>query len=158
VADWYRRHAEVARRWRDLHHETCARIERRVQAAAAAPSVAGHPAPPASFSARWQSWSAAVEVERKRLFEGAQPSNGQTPPPPKRHDHPGSSLGVRPDVANILGRIDDAETAAERRRERQRPRAGQPTFMPGYHYSAGLDEEQRIAEQEHLARGPTVSM
>jgi conjugative relaxase-like TrwC/TraI family protein len=157
VADWYRRHAEVARRWRDLHNEACARIERRVQAAAAAPSIAGHPAPPASFSAQRQSWSAAVEVERKRIWEGAQPSKAQTPPQQKRHHHPGSSLGVRPDVADILGRVDDAETAAERRRERQRPRAGRPTFGADHAYPTRLHEQQRIAEQEHLSRGPTVS-
>jgi Ti-type conjugative transfer relaxase TraA len=156
-AEWYGRQAEVARRWRDLHREACARIERRVQAAAAAPSVAGHPALPASFTARWQSWSAAVEVERKRLWEGAQPSQGQTPPRQKRHDHAGSSLGLRPDVADILGRVSDAETAAERRREPQRPPAGRPTFSPAYQYLARLNEEHRIAEQQHSPRGPTVS-
>jgi conjugative relaxase-like TrwC/TraI family protein len=156
-ADWYRRQAEVARRWRDLHNEACARIERRVQAATAAPSVAGHAAPPASFRAQRQSWSAAVEVERKRLCEGAQPSVGQTPSRHTRHDQAGSPLGVRPDVADILARVDDAEAAAERRRERERPRAGRPTFSPGYEYSARLHEQQRIAEQALVPRGPTVS-
>ena len=43
---WRQRHADVAQRWCDLHDEAGARIGRRVQAAAAAPSIAGHSEPP----------------------------------------------------------------------------------------------------------------
>jgi hypothetical protein len=67
-AAWRQHRAELARRWRDLYDEARARIDRRVQVAAAAPSVAGHAAPPASFSARWDWYSSAVEVERRHLW------------------------------------------------------------------------------------------
>jgi hypothetical protein len=49
------------------------------------------------------------------------------------------------DVADILGSLDDAETAAERRREQQRPRAGRPTFHPDYKHPARLYEQKRSA-------------
>ncbi len=134
-AAWRHRRAEVARRWRDLHDEACARIDRRVQAAEAAPSIAVHAAPPASFSAQWEWWSSAVEIERRRLWEGAQPSAGwstcaaETARPTSRRP-----LAVRPDAADIIGRVDAAEAAAERRREEQRQRVRHTSFDPAYLY------------------------
>lgn len=157
TAAWRHRRAEVAGRWRDLHDEACARIDRRVQAAAAAPSIAGHAAPPASFSAQWEWWSSAVEVERKRLWEGAQASEPKATKQPNPKNQGAPSLEIRPDVTHILGRVEAAEMAAERRRERQRQRAGQRTFDSDYGYPVRQYDQQRIAEQEQVARGPTLA-
>jgi conjugative relaxase-like TrwC/TraI family protein len=155
---WRQRRAEVARRWRDLQDEACVRIGRRVQASAAAPSIAGHAAPPASFSAQWGWWSSAVELERRRLWEDAQPSKSQTPAQAKRHGQPPTALAVRPDVADIIDRVDAAEAAAERRRERQHQRAGK--LPVDSEYGRPISRRyghQRIAEQEQNVRGPSVS-
>jgi hypothetical protein len=154
---WYRRQAEAGWRWRHLYDEGSARIDRRVQAAAAAPSIAGHAAPPASFSAQWEWWSSAVEVERKRLWEGAQASEPKATKPPNPKNQGAPSLEIRPDVTHILGRVEAAEMAAERRRERQRQRAGQRTFDSDYGYPVRQYDQQRIAEQEQVARGPTLA-
>lgn len=157
TAAWSHRRAEVAGRWRDLHDEACARIDRRVQAAAAGPSIAGHSARPASFSAQWDWWSSAVEVERKRLWEDTQPSRNRASAWPKRQGQPPAALAVRPDVADIVRRVDAVEAAAERRRERQRERASRPSFGSDHGYPARLNEQQRIAEQEQAVRGPSLS-
>jgi conjugative relaxase-like TrwC/TraI family protein len=156
VDGWYRRQTEAARRWRDLYDEACARVGRRVQAAGVAPSIAGHAPRPASFSAQWDWWSSAVEVERRRLWDGAQPSKSQTPARPERHGEPRPSLAVRPDVAEILGRAESAETAAERQREKRRQRPGRRTFDYDYGYPARVYEPHHIAEQEQAVRGPSV--
>ncbi|MBJ7594915.1 MAG: AAA family ATPase [Candidatus Dormibacteraeota bacterium] len=156
VDNWCRRHADAARRWRGLYDEACARIGRRVQAARAAPSIASHAMPPASFSAQWEWWSSAVEVERSRLWEGPQPAGNQAPAQPKRHGQPATSLAVRPDVAAVVGRVDAAEAAAERRRERQRGRARRPGFGSDHGHSTRVHERQHGAEQEQTARGPRI--
>ncbi len=156
VYGWHRRQAEAARRWRDLYDEACARIDRRVQAAGAAPSIAGHAHRPASFSAQWDWWSSAVEVERHRLWSPSQTSGDGARTQPKRCDQPGSSLAALPDVADIVGRVDAAEAAAERRREKQHQGARQHSFDSADRYPARQYEQQRSAEQS-MARGPTVS-
>jgi hypothetical protein len=153
---WFGRHTETARLWRDLYGEAGARISRRVQAAAAAPSIAGHAVPPASFSAQWEWWSTAVEVERKRLWEGAHTSEVRARARPVRPNQPGATVGVRPNVANILGRVDTAEAAAERGRERQRRYPAHYAFEGDRAYPARLHEQQDLAEQRPV-RGPSVS-
>jgi len=157
VDSWYWRQADAARGWRELYDEACARIARRVQAAGAAPSIAGHAAPPASFSAQWEWWSSAVEVERSRLWEGPRSAASQTPAQPKRHGQSPTSLAVRPDVADVVGRVDAAEAAAERRRERQRERARRPGFGSDHGHPTGVHERQHAAEQEQTARAPRIS-
>lgn len=147
VDNWYRGQADAAHRWRELYDEACARIDRRVQAAGAAPSIAAHDARPASVSAQSQWWSAAVEVERSRLWEGSRPAVNQAPTRPKRHGPPDTSPAVRPDVANVLGRIDAAQAAAECRREQQRQRSRRSSFDSPYHDPVRGYEKQRIAEQ-----------
>jgi hypothetical protein len=156
-AAWRHRRGEVARQWRELHDEARARIGRRAKAAGAAPSIAGHAAPPASFTAQWEWWSSAVEIERKRLWEGAQTSGDEAPARPKGHDQLGSSLAMRLDVADILGRVQAAETAAERRRQEQQQRVRNPSLDSAYHYPVRQHEQQRSAAQPHMARGPTLS-
>ena len=156
-AAWRHRRAEAARRWRDLHDEACARIVRRVQAAGVAPSIAGHAPPPASFSAQWEWWASAVEVERRRLWEGAETSGDGAPARPTRHDNFGSSVAMRPHAADILGRVDAAQSAAERRREEQRQPARHSRFDSAYQYPVRQHELERSTEQPHLDRGPALS-
>jgi AAA domain/UvrD-like helicase C-terminal domain len=156
VDGWYQRQAEAGWRWCRLYDEACARIDRRVQAAAAAPSVAGHAAPPASFSAEWDWWSSAVEVERRRLWEGEQGSARQAPARPNRQA--ATSLAVQPNVADIVGRVEAAEAAVEGRRERQRQRAGRPASDPSYGHSVTHQYgQQRVAEQEQSIRWPRMA-
>ena len=116
---WHQRKAEVAWRWRELYEEACVRIEHRVQAAEAAPSSAGHPAPPPSLVARSDWWWSAVELEHSRLWEGEQPTDGDAVQRSERGDEALLASARWPDVADTLGRVDEAEAAAARR-QRQR--------------------------------------
>ncbi len=154
---WRHHGAEIARRWRHLYDEARVRIDRRVQAAAAAPSIAGHTAAPASFSARWDWCSSAMELERRRFWDDAEPSTSQTPTQAARRRQPPTPLATRPDIADIINRIDTSEATADRKREQHRQRArnlasesayGQPIGHP-YGY-------QRLAEVGQ-SPGPSVS-
>ncbi|MDQ6846711.1 MAG: helicase C-terminal domain-containing protein [Candidatus Dormibacteraeota bacterium] len=154
---WYRCHADAARRWRDLYDEACARITRRVQAAGAAPSIVGHAVPPASFSAQWEWWSSAVEVERSRLWEGGRSVEGCAIPGPKPHDQAATLRAARPGVADLLIRCDEAEAHAEQRRERQRRRDAQWVTDP---FASGHAARGRLPQADQRAqvnRGPSLS-
>ena len=159
IDGWYRRRSDGARRWRALYDEACARIDHRVQAAQAAPSLAGHPAPPTSLSAQrgWQ--SSAREVEYTRLWDGTEPSPSYAARQPKHQLHrrgqPEPAAGGRIDAADILNRVD----AAERRREREDLEAPRPTSDRDHdhHYLTRQHEQHRLAQQQHAAHGPSLS-
>jgi Ti-type conjugative transfer relaxase TraA len=156
---WYRRRSDGARQWRALYDEACARIDHRVHAAQAAPSLAGHPAQPTSLSARrgWQ--SSALEVEHTRLWDGTAPSPSYAAQQPKHHLHrrgqPEPAAGGGIDAADILNRVD----AAERRRDREDLEAPRPNSDRDHdhHYLTRQHEQHRLAQQQHAAHGPSLS-
>ena len=157
VDTWCRRQADAARRWRELYEEGCARIDRRVQAAGAAPTIAGHASRPASVREQSEWWSAAVAVERSRLWEGSRSAANQAQSHTKGHGQPElAPAAVRPDVADIVNRVDAAEATAERRRERQRQRALRFSLDCAYAVRSVSTSQQRSAEQSK-AHGPTAS-
>lgn len=153
---WYSRRDEACWRWRELYDEAGRRIERRVQAAEAAPTIVGHPAPPASLSGRSDWWGSAGELERSRLWEGAQPTDSDAAQRPERGDDAVLISEKWPDVADILGRVDEAEEAAEVRRERQREQETEWANERYASYHAASWSAPKF-EQEHSAhRGPSL--
>jgi conjugative relaxase-like TrwC/TraI family protein len=155
---WYSRREEACWRWRELHDEAGIRIERRVQAAEAAPSSAGHPASPPSLSARSDWWGAAVELERSRLWEGAQPTDSDEAQRPERGDDAMLVSEKRPDVAAMLAQVNEAEEAAEQRSERQREQESEwATDRYASHHAASWSAPK--FEQEYSAhRGPSLGL
>jgi hypothetical protein len=156
---WYQRKDDAEWRWRELHDEAGMRIERRVQAAAAAPSTAGHPAPPPSLSARWDWWVSAVELERSRLWEGTQATEAEAVRRSTRGDQAALTSGVRPDVAAMLFVVDEAEAAAaaallHRQRDYDaewstvRSASGRPVTWHLPH----LDQEHPVSRRPSLGR------
>jgi conjugative relaxase-like TrwC/TraI family protein len=158
---WYQRRADAARRCYALNDEASARIDRRVQAAASAPLIAGHCAPPLELSARWEWWSSASELERARLWERARPIHRGTAAQPDRRREEGDRLAPsveqRADVAEVLGRLKVAETAAQRRRERPPRRAPTLDRRHDHDYLSLQQRQQQLAEQEHATRSPRMS-
>jgi conjugative relaxase-like TrwC/TraI family protein len=152
--DWYRRKAEAGWRWRELYDEAGIRIDRRVQAAEAAPTVTGHPTPPPSHSARWGWWSSAVELERSRLWEEEQPIEGDAERL-KWSDIAVSATPLRPDVAAIITDLDEADAAASRRRGQRAYDAGRSTDR--YASGRAANWQSPHLEQEHsVSRGPSL--
>jgi hypothetical protein len=153
---WYRLRADGARRCRALYNEARARIDHRVQAAQAAPSLAGHPAPPTSLSAQWGWQSSARDVEHTRLWDGTAPSPSYAAQRPERSRHrqgqPTLAVGKQIDVASVLDRVD----SAERRRERQVRQTTRPIIDRHHDYLTRQHEQLRHAQQ-HAAHGPTLS-
>jgi hypothetical protein len=113
--DWHRRKAQAGWRWRELYEEAGVRIDRRVQAAETAPSIAAHPTPPPSLSARWGWWSSAVELERSRLWDEEQPTEAEEVQTSKRSDQAVLGSEVRPDVSAMLVGVDKAAAARQQR-------------------------------------------
>ncbi|MDQ6846539.1 MAG: relaxase domain-containing protein [Candidatus Dormibacteraeota bacterium] len=158
---WYQRRADTAWRWRAIYDEACARIDRRVQAASAAPSIAGHAAPPPSFSAQWDWWSSAVEVERSRLWEDAHPPSsdiaGRSDAQHQRRAERVPALGKRAEAGDVLRGLDAAEDAAQRKRERHR-RHAPPSYGYGHQrHLTGPCLDEPLAQQEHSVRGPRMA-
>jgi hypothetical protein len=158
---WYQRRADAARRCYALNDEASARIDRRVQAAASAPLIAGHCAPPLELSARWEWWSSASELERARLWASAGPKRRVTAAQPDRRtekrDGVAPGMERRADVAEVLGRLEVAETAAQRRRERPPRQASTLDRRYGHDYLSLQQRQQQLAEQEHITRSPRLS-
>ena len=155
---WYQRKDEAEWRWRELYEEAGVRIERRVQAAEAAPTIAGHPTPPPSRSARWGWWSSAVELERSRLWEEEQATEAEEVQRSKRGDQAVLGSEVRPDVAAMLVGVDEAEAAAAAAARRQRERDYDAEWEADHYASSHVATwASPHHDQEHsVSRGPSL--
>ena len=161
VQGWYGRQAEAARLWREL-------MRRGVRASVAERRpgrrhrrLRATPLLPSSLSAQWAWWSEAIEVERARLWDGAPTPTGERARPRVQRsdpaDQPSRAVDRRPDVADILRRVDAAEDAAQRRRELPQRYTRPPSVAQSLNAPAlGNDPAQQHRHaQPH--NGPTMS-
>jgi hypothetical protein len=153
--DWYRRKAEAGWRWRELYDEAGVRIERRVQAAEAAPTVAGHSVPPPSLIAHGDWWLSAVEVQRSRLWEGEESTEAGAVEWSKRDETNVLASEARPDVASVLVGVDEAEVAAAGR-QRQRDYDAEWATDPYASRYAARWQTPRLDHEHSFSPGPSL--
>jgi hypothetical protein len=153
--DWHQRKEQARWRWRELSDEAGVRVERRVQAAAAAPSIAGHQPPPPSLSDRWDWWSSAVDLEQSQLWEGEQQTEGSALERQNRSDRNLLDPAQWPDVADILVRVDEAEAELARRHQRDRDDAVWTTKGHASSYAVSWQPAQ-LGREHSVNRGPSV--